>query len=146
MFLKIKSKDRSEFKSFILDILLDNDEKLIKAYEGGWIDFFIWRIIANQYFSTTSPWYRKHLIKDYTMIDIPEIIEEDDSIQEDVIIQKVKDILRRTHWFNRKLFEMYYFDKMTYQEIQIKTGIGYTAVRRAVTKTLEDVKKQLNIK
>ena len=96
MFLKIKSKDRSEFKSFILDILLDNCDKLILAYREGWIDYYIWRIISNQYYSNTSPWYRKHVIKDYYETDIPDIIdEEEDEIDTEKVIEKIKEILKR---------------------------------------------------
>lgn len=40
-------------------ILLEYDEdKVIDLYEHGQIDFFIARIILNQYRSTNSPYYR----------------------------------------------------------------------------------------
>ena len=144
MFLKIKSHHREDFNSFIMDILIDNPDKLIKAYEEGWIDFYIWRIIANQYYSTTSPWYRKYLIKENIMIDVPEE-DIETSVDEESVLNQVKEALKRTHWYNRTLFEMYYFEKLTYQKIQEKTGINYISVRRTVIKTLEDIKKQINL-
>ena len=143
MFMKIKSHHRDDFKSFILDNILDKPEKLVKSYQEGYIDYYIWRIISNQYYSTTSPWYRKHLIKDNVMVDIPED-EVEVSIDEEDIVNQVKNILTRIHWYDRTLFQLYYFDKMTYQKIQEKTGINYISVRRSVMKTLENVKKQLN--
>ena len=147
MFLKIKSKDRDEFKSFILDILIDNCDKLILAYQEGWIDYYIWRIISNQYYSNTSPWYRKHIIKDYYETDIPDIIDEEvNDVDLEKIIIEVKTIIRKMHWYDRTLFEMYYFDKMTYKKIESETGINYIAVRRSVMKTLQNVKKQLKVK
>lgn len=147
MFLKVKSSDRDEFKSFILDILIDNLEKFCLSYREGWIDYYIWRIISNQYYSNTSPWYRKHVIKDYSSIEIPDIFDEDeDEVDTELVVEKVKDIIKRQHWYNRTLFEMYYFEKMTYKQIEKETGINYIAIRRAVMKTLGDVKKQLSIK
>ena len=145
MFMKIKPNHRDDFKSFIMDNLIDKPDKLIKAYEEGWLDFYIWRIVANQYYSTTSPWYRKHLIKENVMIDIPED-EPEVSIDTENVVNQVKTILNTLHWYDRTLFEMYYFDKLTYQKIQEKTGINYISVRRTVMKTLENIKKQISIK
>ena len=142
MFLKIKSHHREDFKSFIIDNLLDKPDKLIKAYEEGWVDFYIWRIIANQYYSTTSPWYRKYLIKENVMIDVAEG-EPEVSIDEESVLNQIKSILNRQHWYNRTLFEMYYFEKLTYKKIEEKTGINYISVRRTVMKTLENVKTQI---
>jgi DNA-directed RNA polymerase specialized sigma24 family protein len=142
MFLKIKSHHREDFKSFIMDNLLDKPDKLIKAYEEGWFDFYIWRIIANQYYSTTSPWYRKYLIKENVMIDVAEG-EPEVSIDEESVLNQIKSILNRQHWYNRTLFEMYYFEKLTYKKIEEKTGINYISVRRTVMKTLENVKTQI---
>ena len=144
MFLKIKSHHREDFKSFIMDNLLDKPEKLVKAYNEGFIDYYIWRIISNQYYSTSSPWYRKFTIKDNIMVDIPED-EPEVSIDEESVLNQIKNILNRTHWYNRVLFEMYYFEKLTYQKIQEKTGINYISVRRTVMKTLEDIKKQIKV-
>jgi DNA-directed RNA polymerase specialized sigma24 family protein len=144
MFLKIKSHHREDFKSFIMDNLLDKPEKLVKAYNEGFIDYYIWRIISNQYYSTSSPWYRKFTIKDNIMVDIPED-EPEVSIDEESVLKQIKNILNRTHWYNRVLFEMYYFEKLTYQKIQEKTGINYISVRRTVMKTLEDIKKQIKV-
>jgi RNA polymerase sigma factor (sigma-70 family) len=143
--MKIKPNHRDDFKSFIMDNLIDKPDKLIKAYEEGWLDFYIWRIVANQYYSTTSPWYRKHLIKENVMIDIPED-EPEVSIDTENVVNQVKTILNTLHWYDRTLFEMYYFDKLTYQKIQEKTGINYISVRRTVMKTLENIKKQISIK
>jgi len=145
IFLKVKSHHREDFKSFILDNLLDKPDKLIKSYEEGWIDFYIWRIVANQYYSTSSPWYRKYLIKENVMIDKPED-EPEVSIDEEEVLNQVKTILNTLHWYDRTLFEMYYFDKLTYQKIQEKTGINYISVRRTVMKTLEKIKIQISIK
>jgi len=144
MFLKIKSNQREDFKSFIMDNLLDKPEKLIKSYNEGFIDYYIWRIIENQYYSTTSPWYRKFLIKDNIMIDIAED-EPEVNIDEESVLEQVKNILKRTHWYDRVLFEMYYLEKMTYKQIESKTGINYISIRRTVMKTLENVKKQIKM-
>jgi len=142
IFLKVKSHHREDFKSFIMDILIDNPDKLVKSYEEGWIDFYIWRIVANQYYSNTSPWYRKYLIKENVMVDITED-EPEISIDEESVLNQVKDILNRVHWYDRTLFQMYYFEKMTYQKIQENTGINYISVRRTVMKTLEKIKTQI---
>jgi hypothetical protein len=45
-----------------------NQEKLQSIYDKGQFNFFLTRIIKNQYFSKTSPFFKKYR-KYYDMVD-----------------------------------------------------------------------------
>ena len=47
------------------------------------------------------------------------------------------------YFFNRKVFELYYFEGMNYLEISKKTRISYEAIRTAVNFTLDFVKNEV---
>lgn len=47
------------------------------------------------------------------------------------------------YFFNRVVFELYYFDDMTLTEIAKETDIGYESIRKSVKFTLEYVKQQI---
>lgn len=51
-----------------LIILEYNQEKLQSIYDKGQFNFFLTRIIKNQYFSKTSPFFKKYR-KYYDMVD-----------------------------------------------------------------------------
>ena len=51
--------DLQDLSQQVYLILLEYDEtKLVRLYENGSLGFFIARIIANQYLSKTSPFYK----------------------------------------------------------------------------------------
>ncbi len=156
VFTKIKSSDRDDLKSYILDIIIDNVEKMTLAYDGGYFDKYIHSIINNQYNSITSPFRRKFLyggdkptlellINDNSVYNQDNLIEEEgNDFDAELEIIKIKSILSNTHWSKATLFKMYYFDKLTYREISEKTGIYYLKIRQSVMTTLEEVKVKLN--
>lgn len=67
--ISIKQNDFDDLKSEILLIILEYDkEKIIELYEKNQLKFFIIRIINNQYFSNSSPYFKKYK-KYYQLID-----------------------------------------------------------------------------
>lgn len=65
----VSANDVDDLKQEIAVILLEYDEKKIfEMYEKKQIKFFLVKIIQHQYFSKTSPYYKKYK-KYYAMID-----------------------------------------------------------------------------
>lgn len=143
MFLKVKSEDRDDLRSYLYEILLEKSDKLVKAYQEGWLDFLIWRIIDNQYNSNTSPYRRK--IKSYGLselnFDIPDSPAEDNEPQ----LTKIEKLITKQHWFDYTLFKMYFYENLTYKQIEQATNINYLTVRRSVMKVLDNIKKEIKI-
>lgn len=58
--LMIPKQDREDLVQEIALVLLEyDDEKIEMMYERNEINFFLTRIIKNNYYSVTSPFYRK---------------------------------------------------------------------------------------
>lgn len=65
----VSPKYMDDFVQEIYLILLEyNQEKLQSIYDKGQLNFFLTRIIKNQYFSNTSPFFKKYR-KYYDMVD-----------------------------------------------------------------------------
>lgn len=59
-----KGEDKTDVSDLIQDIYLDlflkEEERIAKMYEDGEIEYFIYRMLANQIYSSTSPYYKKY--------------------------------------------------------------------------------------
>lgn len=67
--LGVSPKYMDDLVQEIYLILLEyNQEKLQSIYDKGQLNFFLTRIIKNQYFSNTSPFFKKYR-KYYDMVD-----------------------------------------------------------------------------
>ena len=67
--LGVSPKYMDDLTQEIYLILLEyNQEKLQSIYDKGQLNFFLTRIIKNQYFSKTSPFFKKYR-KYYDMVD-----------------------------------------------------------------------------
>lgn len=65
----IKQNDLDDLKQEIILIVMEYDrEKIIELYEKKQLKFFVVRIINNQYFSNSSPYYKKYK-KYYQLVD-----------------------------------------------------------------------------
>lgn len=57
---KTSRPDIDDLSQYVYEALLTDDEdKIVDLYQNGQLVFFIVRIIQNQYFSTTSAYYRE---------------------------------------------------------------------------------------
>lgn len=57
---KSSAPELLDLAQMVYEILLTYDEtKIIDLYENGQLGFFIVRVVKNQYYSNTSPFYRE---------------------------------------------------------------------------------------
>ena len=153
---KLEPKElRDDMRNHLYLILADYDEKEIqKAFYTGYLNKLVGRIIISQFKSNTSDFWRIYrnggFRKGYKyqeyFINI-DIAEEYDDIElkfEYIKHRKkeIKDILKVRHWYHKKLFEMYFFENRTFQQIQEKTKINFQTVRNSILKTIDWIKLQ----
>jgi hypothetical protein len=148
-----------DFQShFYLQILTMKPEKLIKAYESGYLDFLCIRIMTNQFNSKSSSFFKIYKgsqaieIIDwdtalrYNNIPDDEYIETKEYKLEDVI----KDVLpKHKHigtgdWYDYELYNLYFYKNLTYQKIEKMTGINFRSVSLSVRKTVKKIKEYIN--
>lgn len=160
---RINSNHYDDFKSELIMILYNmKEEKLFKAYEEGYIDLLVYRIIHTQWKSGTSEYARKYkknicIPSDNEILDY-NVSNEDWSVIYDIDnqeflngykeyfyskIDKVKDELLHINPYDAYVFNLYYFEDMTYKEIGEKTKINYVTIRQMVIRTLEKIIKKI---
>lgn len=59
-----KGEDANDLNDLIQDLYLDlmgkDEDKIVRMYYDGEIDYFIYRMITNNVYSNTSPYYKKY--------------------------------------------------------------------------------------
>lgn len=77
-------RNKEDLIQEIYMVLLEYDEeKLRTLYDNNQLNFFLVRIIKNQYFSKTSPFHRKYR-KYYDIINDGDVFENNDDDVEDL--------------------------------------------------------------
>lgn len=153
------TKQNQHFEDLWQDLMLlllthKNKKQYLEMYNTKQFKYFFVRIIQNQFNSFSSPFAKKYknlkLDKDNFNLDfcIYDNDEEDVERKENLEIQmeKIEKILdEEVCWYDKKLFEKYYFDeKSSYGKISKETKIPKTSVYRSVTDTFEIVKNKMN--
>ena len=130
-----------------------NEEKLLEIWNKKYFKYFFIRIATNQFKSTSSNFdktYRNDRRKEITTINLDFFNDEEITDEEDVVdfkiimINQVKEFIKTLHWYDAKLFEMYYYQKMTYSQIAKQTNIPKISIWDNVTTTMSDLKQYLN--
>jgi len=154
------------YQEIVLVLLTYDNEKLNTAKDNKWLKYFIIRIISNNCNSSTSPFYikfRKFNLELQDHNEEPEIEADEDDV-DDLIehnLQFIEAIVNKLHWYDRELFCMYFkildYNKvngdkadpdckkvrMSFRDIEKKTGINYGSVCNTVNQSLETIRKQL---
>lgn len=82
---RVDESDADDLEQEIYQILLEYDEnKVIEMYRNKQLKFFLVGVIQRQYFSKTSPYYKKYK-KYYTLLDANMInkVERNDEVDYD---------------------------------------------------------------
>lgn len=132
-----------------------DENKLIDSYESGKIDALCMGIMINSV-RTTGRLYKELCINNIEIENYNEKTTYD--IKEDMLpllLEALREYesKKRKHFleanFNCILLKMYYEDKMTYEQIENKTGIKRTRVRNSIIASerwlKEYIKNKINI-
>lgn len=101
---------KDDLKQELMLILLQQPDKVEKAYREKWLKYLVINIIKKQFWSNTSPFFNKY--RKLKSIDPHDIVLHD-SPKEDpqVVIDTIFDIVDNDPeitWFQRELFKMYF--------------------------------------
>ena len=161
----IPVKHRDDLKHYVFEKLLQMDYNKIRRInnEKGLLNYFK-RMVWIQWNINKKLDCKKGYWVEYREIDnieindnITEFIEEEKT-ERDIILELLDDkiymnnILDKflsannnsvNYFFNRCVFELYYFNNMTLIQISKETDIGYESIRKSVYFTLQFVKNQI---
>lgn len=134
------------FQELVLILMEMDEDKLVGIYQRNELKWWCVRILMNQWYSKTSPFWKKYKQHgntidqnaDVTSLDVP----EEQPIDLEVIIDQVNSALNGMHWYNKELL-MTYLREGSYMEVHRKTGIHYKSIRNTVRETIDKVKSQV---
>lgn len=153
---KLEPKElRDDMKNHLYLILVDYDQdKIKKAHDEGYLHKLVGRIILSQFKSNTSDFwamYRNNgFRKGISFAQFPENMIEDFENKElrfqwvESKTEEIKDVLRGREYYHKILFDLYFFENKTYQQIEKETGINFQSVRVSVIKTINWLKKRID--
>ena len=142
----IKITDNSDFVQDLLnDVLLqlyEKDDIKLNKLDDNTIKYYIIRCITNNWYSETSPFYRKvrresclyNELKDYT--DIP--VEDNKTLDED-IMTIVEEEFGSLGWFHKDIFSRWIV-LGSHRKVSKQTKIPVTSIGTYIREAKETVK------
>jgi hypothetical protein len=146
-YCKTISIEYDELKSqLIIQLIQMPEHKIVTAQEKGYLEYMCFvickRIVAGRVKGSGMFYLAKnHLsIQEGWGIDKTDESIEDDSLKK---IDDINDIINSGHWYNKILFNFHYKDGYKLREIAEMTGINLKSVAYTISKTRDEIKKQL---
>jgi len=132
-----------------------NKKKLIAAERGGFLKWYLIRILKNQIWSTTSYFYREnhHRINYDIDVDRSEglaiidnghiVFETENSTKEYMKI--VNEILKTKKWYQREIFNLYFSNPdATFRSIQKETKISHSTIWKIIREISDEIKQTID--
>ena len=132
----------------VLDFLEKDTADQVVA--DGYAQFYIVRIMLNQWKSTTSPFYKLYRSSPNVSVEDTNLAEwyHQTEIDPDWDIDKVKEILNYMEedkedagWYHKKLIDLY-AETPNYKRLAEMTGISRTSISKSINRARIDIKKK----
>jgi len=84
-------------------------------------------------------------LKQVELVELTENIEdttEDYDFEHENLIIKIKQEIDNWHWYDKKIFELLKFEKMTMRELSEQTQISFPSIRNTARKGMDKLKKK----
>ena len=120
---------------------------VLEIVNSGGAEFYMVRIMLNQWRSTTSPFYRIYR-KDQCQIELDSYLSKNDVADEsepevEDRTEEIKSELRNLSWYDRKLFELYSEENYTISGLARETGIPRTSLSLSINRVRKHLKEKL---
>lgn len=139
------------YSEFLLSICEIDEDKLIELYNKQELNFYLLRIIVNQYKSNSSRYFRQ-IKKKYTKIlDYNEYNEENDnnltilSELEQNWLVFLEDKINKLHWYDKTIFSMYIYENLSMKKISEKVGINESSIKSTIRNIKNYLKEVVDI-
>ena len=136
---------RDDLRSEVVLILLETDEsKLIEMHNKGVLKFFTARIIINQVFSVTSPFYKKYRQQSAQLNDryAYEFTDLEEREQREQVEDKAMNEIDNLYWYNKEMVRLY-LQHGNYRAIEEITRIPYSSAYKTIQKSFQEIKQKV---
>ena len=125
----------------VLTQLLEKDDIKLKSLQTNDIKFYIVRCLTNNWYSKTSPFFRK-VMRESTLYnelgDISDkVIENNDD--EHFLMETLEHEFSNLNWFYKELFSRFLI-KGSLKKVSDETTIPYTSVKRYIKEAKNEIK------
>lgn len=117
----------------LLEKIMSKNAAIIKAWKGGYIDWFIIRI-AHVMFNGNRTVMDKYFTYTSDLTDDIATIQDTNNDYENTI-RICNEELDKIYWYNSKLFRQYTFEGDSVRTISQKTGIPYPTIHKDIVET-----------
>lgn len=141
---KIPTQYRDDLYQEVLLILLEKPTKLIQAWESKWLRYYFVNICQKQFYSGTSPFYKKYKSQ---RVEYAENIHTDELDDTDIewkqhqetkweLIRTAKKQVKLT-WLENHVATMYWDEDMSMAKIAERTGTSTGYIFNVIHKILD---------
>lgn len=144
----ISAKHADDLLQEIMLILLEKPKKLIQAYEEKWLRYLFVNISSKQYFSSSSPFYKKYR-QHFSEVSDGMSIENNDDIEYKQDMEAKWEMLKvaidKTDftWYETNLMEHYFDKNLSYQKVEEELEVDSVSVWMTIQKCLDKIKHNL---
>ena len=159
------------YQEFILTMYdYKKQDNLKEIFDRNELTWFCCGIIRNMATSSSSPFFKK--VRKFSILsetlDIHSNISDEpyeeqpndliDDIDINTLLLKLRTDIKKIdkwfmekevtdpfHFYHRVLFEMYYYDNMTYRQISKDTGIQHVSIFNSVNKSVDNLVCELDL-
>ena len=141
------TKNSDWYKDLLNEVILqlyDKKEINLKSLEDNDIKYYIIRVITINWYSKTSPFFRK-VRRESTLYNelfdqiINELTTEEDIFDNHKILDIIEMEWTQTNWFNKKIFEKYMV-LGSLKKVSVDTTIPLTSIARYVNETKKTIR------
>ena len=131
----------------VLDFL--EKPKRDEIVKEGYAQFYIVRIMLNQWRSVTSPFFKQYRDEPKVSVEDTQLAEwyHFDALDPEWDVDRVTIILeqmegdRETGWYHKKLIDLY-AETPNYKRLAEMTGISRTSITKSINRAREEIKKK----
>ena len=144
----ISIKHSDDLLQEILLILLDKPKKMIQAYDEKWLRYLFVNISSKQYFSSSSPFYKKYR-QHFSEISDGMSSGNNDDIEYKMDMEDkwhmLKVAIEKTDftWYETNLMEHYFDKNLSYQKVEDALEVDSVSVWMTIQKCLGKIKHNL---
>ncbi len=130
------------FQEFLL-IVLEKKDKMIELYDNKQLNYYSYTVIRNLACNKSSTFNKNH-----SSLNRTELHDNFESTNDDIYQNELKGLLEEideflsnkvkedsNFWYNKELFELYFFGNESYRSLSQQTKIPITSIFNSVTTT-----------
>jgi hypothetical protein len=129
----------------VLVQIYDKPQLKLRTIDDNSIKYYIVAIMRINWFSKTSPFYRK-IRRESSMYNelelVKEIVQQDDNLDDHKLIDLMEEEWAELDWFRKKIFEKYMI-MGSLKRVSKDTSIPLTSIARYVNTAKEDIKHSI---